>query len=143
MTLRPATSDDAGAVAALESDVFGADAWSARTVAETLVSRTVLVAGQEGVLDGYLVLRTVDGVADLERIAVRPGRRRAGLATSLLAEGRAAAGAERVLLEVRADNEAAIGFYRQAGFEEIDRRRRYYRDGTDAIVLELAPPQGR
>ena len=25
----------------------------------------------------------------------------------------------------------------RAGFVEIDRRRRYYRDGTDAIVLEL------
>jgi ribosomal-protein-alanine N-acetyltransferase len=42
-----------------------------------------------------------------------------------------------VLLEVRADNGPALAFYARTGFAEIHRRRRYYRDGTDAIVLEL------
>ncbi len=49
----------------------------------------------------------------------------------------ATSGRDRVLLEVRADNGPALAFYARAGFAEIDRRRRYYRDGTDAIVLEL------
>ena len=49
---------------------------------------------------------------------------------------RARAGlADRLLLEVRENNEAAIAFYTGHGFVEIDRRARYYRDGTTAVVM--------
>jgi ribosomal protein S18 acetylase RimI-like enzyme len=41
-----------------------------------------------------------------------------------------------MLLEVSAANVGALGFYAAEGFGEIDRRRRYYRDGTDAVVLQ-------
>ena len=46
-------------------------------------------------------------------------------------------GAERMLLEVAADNPGALAFYGAAGFVEIARRRRYYRGGADAVVLQL------
>ena len=46
-------------------------------------------------------------------------------------------GADRMLLEVGAGNAAALGLYAAAGFVEIDRRPRYYRDGADAVVLRL------
>ena len=42
-----------------------------------------------------------------------------------------------MLLEVRADNRGALAFYAEHGFVEIDRRLRYYRDGTDAVVMRL------
>ena len=53
-------------------------------------------------------------------------------------------GAERMLLEVSAANAAAVAFYDAQGFARIDVRRRYYRDGSDALVLarpllEVAP----
>ena len=42
-----------------------------------------------------------------------------------------------VLLEVRADNEAAQHLYRRRGFTEIGRRPRYYQpSGTDAVVMK-------
>jgi ribosomal-protein-alanine N-acetyltransferase len=49
-----------------------------------------------------------------------------------------------VLLEVREDNAAARAFYAAHAFTEIDRRRRYYRDGATAIVLlrDLGPAGG-
>jgi len=40
-----------------------------------------------------------------------------------------------VLLEVREDNAGALAFYAAHRFAEVDRRRRYYRDGATAIVL--------
>jgi ribosomal-protein-alanine N-acetyltransferase len=46
-----------------------------------------------------------------------------------------AGGADRVLLEVREDNAGARAFYAARGFVEVDRRRRYYRDGATAVVL--------
>src|SRR5215217_3321527 len=64
--------------------------------------------------------------------------RRRGLAGGLLAaveEQAAADGATRLLLEVREDNATAADFYQAQGFEEVGRRRGYYRDGAAAVVL--------
>jgi ribosomal-protein-alanine N-acetyltransferase len=40
-----------------------------------------------------------------------------------------------MLLEVSERNEAAVAFYTAHGFSRIDVRPRYYRDGSDALVL--------
>ena len=50
--------------------------------------------------------------------------------------------ADRLLLEVREDNTAALAFYARSGFTEIDRRPRYYADGATAVVLRLAGVRG-
>jgi ribosomal-protein-alanine N-acetyltransferase len=42
-----------------------------------------------------------------------------------------------VLLEVSETNAGARAFYAAHGAVELDRRRRYYRDGSDALVLQL------
>jgi ribosomal protein S18 acetylase RimI-like enzyme len=136
VTIRAATGDDLAGVLALEVELFGADAWSEQTVLATLARGRVLVAEDE-VLLGYVVLADAGDVADLERIGVRRDDQRAGLASALLDAALRDAGPERVLLEVRADNKPALALYARAGFAEIGRRRRYYRDGTDALVLEL------
>lgn len=140
MILRDGTDDDADAVLALESLLFDTDAWSLPMVVSELASedRVVLVAVDDGELVGYAVTLCGVDVADLHRIGVHPRIQRAGVARALLGAslGRAGErGAARMLLEVSASNEPAIALYEQAGFAEIDRRRRYYRDGSDALVL--------
>jgi ribosomal-protein-alanine N-acetyltransferase len=40
-------------------------------------------------------------------------------------------------LEVRVSNEPARQFYRSYGFTEAYRRRAYYQDGEDALVMVL------
>jgi ribosomal-protein-alanine N-acetyltransferase len=47
-----------------------------------------------------------------------------------------------VLLEVRADNPRAQALYVRFGFEQIHVRRRYYRDGTDALIMRLTLTEG-
>ena len=143
MKVRPATEADSDAIAASEADNLGADAWSAGLVAEGVAGRlpTVhyLVAESDGELVGHAVASLVADIAELQRIAVAVSWRRRGVAGALLDEvfGLAAgADAERVLLEVREDNAAALGFYAARGFVELDRRPRYYRDGATAVVLE-------
>lgn len=142
--LRPARTADVARVTALEADLFGADAWSEQQVGDELSApgRAMLVATGEHGSDvvGYAVLGVSGDVADLLRIGVAPAARRTGVASALLAHLRraaAAAGAERLLLEVSAANSGAAAFYADAGFAEIHRRPRYYRDGADAVVLEL------
>jgi ribosomal-protein-alanine N-acetyltransferase len=135
--LRSATAGDVDAVHALEVRLFGVDAWSPRSVHEELTGpRRVAVVACDPDVVGYAVTMTSADVVDLQRIAVDPGHRRAGVAHRLLARVTEQARADRMLLEVSAANVGALGFYAAEGFGEIDRRRRYYRDGTDAVVLQ-------
>lgn len=143
MDVREGTVDDAAAVAALERDCLGRDAWSEGLVREGLAGGlpTVhyLVAEVGGEVVGHAVASHAGDVVELQRIAVRREHRRAGVAGALLA--RVAAVAEpgdRVLLEVREDNAAARAFYDRAGFVGLARRERYYADGAAALVLEAS-----
>jgi ribosomal-protein-alanine N-acetyltransferase len=132
VSLRPATEADLDALATLEQDLFGDDAWSRGSVAAEVSAGRVLVADADG-LAGYVVTLAAGDALDLMRIGVRRDRRRRGLAHALLA---AAATGDRVLLEVSERNTGAIAFYAAEGFTEIARRRRYYRDGSAAVVME-------
>ena len=140
MTLRKATADDVAAVVELERLLFGVDAWSEAQVREELTgSRRRAWVARDPVV-GYAVTLATGDVVDLQRIAVHPDHQRQGLARELLGAALGAARhdrGDRMLLEVGAANTAALAFYAAAGFTEIDRRRRYYRDGTDAVVMRL------
>ena len=144
VALRALGTTDVAAVTSWEAELFGADAWSATAVAGLLTSeRHTFVADLDGRVVGYAVLALAGDVADLERIAVGPAHRRSGVATALLDAARTRAlqaGVGRLLLEVSEANTGARAFYGAAAAQEIDRRRRYYRDGSDALVLELPPP---
>ena len=126
------------AIAVIERGCFGADAWS-----DVLV--TAAVEGERNTVlvddfDAYGAIAVAGDVADLERIAVMPSRRRQGVARRLLDALCAAAhaqGASRMLLEVAADNDAALAFYETYGFTTIGRRAGYYRGGVDALVMQL------
>jgi ribosomal-protein-alanine N-acetyltransferase len=50
-------------------------------------------------------------------------------------------GAEFVSLEVRPSNHSALSLYRQIGFVEVGRRKRYYENGEDAILMEYLFPE--
>jgi [ribosomal protein S18]-alanine N-acetyltransferase len=102
-----------------------------------LPTTVYLVATDGEELTGYAAASIVE-VAELQRIAVAAGHRRTGVASALLARVEDEARArqvDRLLLEVREDNHGACAFYAARGFLELDRRPRYYADGTTAVVL--------
>ena len=41
------------------------------------------------------------------------------------------------MLEVSSENPRAQKLYRRYGFEHIHTRRRYYRDGSDGLIMRL------
>jgi ribosomal-protein-alanine N-acetyltransferase len=143
--IRPARAEDAEALAALEREVFGPDAWSFGQVSDELsvATRQVAVAETDDEIVGYAAISVAGDVADLTRIVVADAHRRSGVASELLGmlhEAARQAGAEQVILEVAASNAAAREFYRAHGYVEISRRRGYYADGDDALVLACAVP---
>jgi ribosomal-protein-alanine acetyltransferase len=97
-------------------------------------------ADEEKIL-GFAIACLVPPQAELESIAVPTTSQREGLGRRLfaaLANEVRAAGAEEILLEVRASNAAALRFYRAAGMTETGRRANYYVDPVeDAILMRL------
>jgi ribosomal-protein-alanine N-acetyltransferase len=149
--VRTAVPADVDAVSRLEDECLGVDAWSEGLVREGIEGRlptvVYLVAEvDDGVDDGvvgHAVVSVAGDIAELQRIAVLPAHRRAGVASALLNGVLDVAGrteADRLLLEVRDDNRAALAFYAHHGFTEIDRRPRYFADGATAVVLRLGIP---
>ena len=143
MRIREATRHDVRSVTALETDLFGREAWSSVAVKEELLGRRriALVAdADDGSLIGYIVAAQSGDLADVHRIAVAEDHQRQGVGRSLLTalcRRCRKAGAARLLLEVSETNEAARALYEAEGWRQLDRRPRYFRDGTDAIVLCL------
>ncbi len=82
---------------------------------------------------------------ELLNITTAPEQRSLGLAKQLLSAGSnaaASAGAQRVLLEVRPSNAAALAAYASFGFEHIAVRKNYYAASAgvareDALILSL------
>lgn len=143
--LRRAGSADLDAIMAIEIPTFGGDAWSPATMGSDLASPYCfyLVDELDGAIVAYAGLRHIPGTsdADIQTIAVRADRRRAGtgrmLMEALIAQA-VAEGAREVFLDVRADNESAQRLYLDLGFEQIGVRPDYYPEGpTDAIVMRL------
>lgn len=142
--IRRATSADVATLADLEVDCQGDDAWSENLIREgvegALPTIGYYVAERDGQVLGYAVASYAGDIAELQRIGVVESARRGGIAGALLDEvitDGAGSGADRMLLEVRASNRGALSFYAARDFVEIDRRPRYYRDGTDAVVMRL------
>jgi ribosomal-protein-alanine N-acetyltransferase len=141
--IRSAGSADIEAIAELERETFGTDAWSTVQVAADIDASLTHVKAAEidGRVVGYAVIAVAGDSADLLRIAVADAFRRAGIASALMEAVEllvAEAGADRVVLEVAASNIGAQEFYRERGYAEIARRRGYYAGGGDALVMARA-----
>jgi ribosomal-protein-alanine acetyltransferase len=144
IVIRAAAISDLDAVSSLERAVFSLAAWSLRSVEEELRAvspdREVLVALEGHDLVGYAVLTRAGDTSDLRRIAVAEEYQRRRIATRLmvaLLSSPPAGECDRVMLEVAAENTAALALYERSGFVETARRERYYHDGADAVVMEL------
>ena len=102
--------------------------------------RVGLVAemAETGKIAGFVVAGILLPQAELESIAVSADQQRCGIGRKLLSamvEELKAAGASEFILEVRASNEQARGFYLSLGWRENGRRQRYYTDPEEDAVL--------
>ena len=140
LVAEPVWASSAEALAALHGRCFEVS-WSAREFGSLLNLRgcTGLACRVDGQYAALALFRQALDEAELLTLATDPGHRRRGLADILLTTGETRLidqGVARVFLEVSQNNPGAATLYRRAGYTEIARRRAYYRDGSDALVLE-------
>ena len=136
-------AEAAALMAEMHAESFAANqAWgvSAITLMLGLPGHFGLLAVRQDAPLGFALGRVQADQAEILTIAVRPGARGQGVGRALLhgllAEA-AKRGALELFLEVAEPNAAARALYAGAGAKEVGRRRRYYADGADALVLRL------
>ncbi|MBO3798712.1 MAG: ribosomal protein S18-alanine N-acetyltransferase [Thermoproteota archaeon] len=98
-----------------------------------------LIAEYKGRISGYVCGRLVGkDSGQVVSIAVEPRSRRRGIGRSLMLELELRFREDRVKtvrLEVGVDNDAAIRLYESLGYQTVGIRRKYYSDGSDALIM--------
>ena len=140
VTLREWTAEDIDNVADLEQACFS-DAWTKEQLSLTFLREGfcgLLVETDDKRLLGYVCATSAFEDADLLIIAVAENARGQGLGgrlmDALFAQLRLR-GVERVFLEVRLSNAAALALYEGRGFTTTRIRKKYYADGEDAAEM--------
>lgn len=121
-------------VAGLHKLCFPHRPWGADEFCDLKKSGCEIIASD----NGFIVWRTVLDTAEIITIGVHPDARGAGIAIAMLGimENEVKKlGVKKILLDVSAENVAAINLYKKCGFIENGRRPKYY-DGVDAILME-------
>ena len=100
-----------------------------------------LIASSSGVDVGCLIAWLISDELQLLDIVVCSEHRRQGhgqqLLQTLLQLARQR-GCSTAVLEVSRNNIAAIKLYEHVGFRRVHLRKAYYKDGSDALLLNLA-----
>ncbi|HXQ50281.1 MAG TPA: ribosomal protein S18-alanine N-acetyltransferase [Stellaceae bacterium] len=139
LRLRTIGRADLETLARIHARCFPEDAWEVAALAGVLAiaGAEARLAEDDGRPVGFLFASIVAEEAEILTFGVAPEARLQGIARALLADlyARAAAlGANRVVLEVAADNSAALALYESEGFRTVGLRNGYYyRDRGPAI----------
>jgi len=102
------------------------------------IDAAIDVAVMDQQVAGYLCSWLICGELQIQNLATSPPFRRRGVGQMLLnyvIERSCQQGLLSAWLEVREDNQAAIHLYLASGFEVQGRRKKYYQDGEDALLL--------
>ena len=119
--------------------------WSRAIFSDCLIAgyfaRVLDAGGSADGIVGYAILSTAADEAHILNLCIDPERRRAGLGQQLLdclLDYARETQIERLFLEVRPSNAAAIELYVRSGFRRLGLRKAYYRTAEgreDALVL--------
>ncbi|MGN0813894.1 MAG: ribosomal protein S18-alanine N-acetyltransferase [Candidatus Coproplasma sp.] len=140
MTVREWRFADILPVSHLEEECFATDRWSYRTFSSCFENPSFygVVAEENGEIIGFGGITVAADSCDLENIFVSEPYRRCGTGAAVLKnlfDAASQRGAEKMFLEVRVSNSAAMAMYLKLGFCGSYARTRYYSDGEDCLVM--------
>ena len=120
------------------------ETWSEELWQKQLLSQRTRIWGPGDPMLGYALFSTVLDEAELIQIAIDPASQGQGLGARLLKfsmDQLAAEGINRLMLEVRASNTAAIRLYQGLGFMQDAVRKGYYPTANgreDALLMSVS-----
>lgn len=149
LRLRKAVPGDVDRLTDIEVLSFSGDRISKRSFARHIASRSAaaIVAAKGPNVAGYalVLFRRNSGIARLYSLAVDPAFAGQSIGRALVREAERVAlrrGADRLRLEVRADNRPALSLYGASGFQKICDLQDYYADGGNGMRYEKALKTG-
>ncbi len=135
----PAGPAHAVALATIHASAFPPDdSWS-----DTAIASLLATPGVQAWIDprgGMILTRLAADEAEILTLAVTHAARRQGIARALLRAATttlAGQGAQALFLEVSDSNDAARALYLATGFQPAGIRPRYYKNGSNALLLKL------
>lgn len=143
--IRPLRKEDIPAAAALEKKYFTCP-WSENSLRESMdnPNASFLGAYEGRSLLGYGGIYVVCGEGEITDIVVEESFRKKGIGERLtrgLTEKAFREGAQKVFLEVRKSNDAALGCYEKCGYQCVGVRKNFYeKPMEDAVVMCIEAP---
>lgn len=138
LNFRPMIDKDISRVHKIECQLFD-DAWPKRSFKTELKQKHVsypFVVEENNEIIGYIICWYYIDELHIGNIAVIPEKQRLGIGKYLLEKiFEYFVEYKRAFLEVRESNTIAINLYLKFGFEAIYRRKAYYPNGEDALVM--------
>ena len=135
---RPMTVDDVTQVHKIESMLFS-DPWPKHSFKNELRQKNIsfpFVVEEDNRIIGYIICWFYSDELHIGNIAVIPQKQRKGIGTFMLNQVfDFFTDYKKAYLEVRESNKKAINLYQSFEFETIFRRKSYYTNGEDALVM--------
>lgn len=139
MIIREMTQADLNAVTEIDRDSFS-QPWPDNAFAAEIENKNArcLVAEENQIIFGYIVIWLVLDEAHIATIAIEKSKRGQGFSKRILKTALQSAyleGSRFVYLEVRESNTVAIHLYTQLGFEIVGLRKAYYKNNNENAIL--------
>lgn len=140
--IKQATSVDLPTLLSMEGEILGM--WTRQMIEDDLADirkEIYLISNNETEPAGYIdIWYGYENDCHILSFGVLEKYRKKGMGGSLLnyvIETAKIRNLSFISLEVRADNPEAIHLYKKFGFEELGYRKKYYKDGSDALIMML------
>ena len=146
-TYRQANAFDLPVFASLDKELFPYSPWSASQYKEEFSAPTrhfVVAVDEQQSIIGYAGVFAPGGAeADVLTVGVVPAHRGKGIARQLMVmitDWAQQKGSIAMMLEVKVDNQDAIGLYESLGYSKLNTRKDYFGPGLDTLVMRLELP---
>jgi ribosomal-protein-alanine N-acetyltransferase len=122
---------------------FGSESWSLDQFKDCLKNKNYItyVILEEETPTGFLIAQDLIDSINLLLIAIESKHKNKGFASQLLAKliKLSKEKKQKIWLEVKETNLSAINLYKKFGFQNLYERKKYYKDGHSALILEKSP----
>lgn len=138
MNIQRAGIEDVEAIYHIATGAFGSSPWPIKIFQHELscIRNQYFVAKINHTIVGFIGMTTILDEAEITSLAVLPDYQKQGIAQALIARVLSVPDLKRILLEVSEHNGAAQGLYIKNSFTVYNRRRHYYKNGDDALLME-------
>jgi ribosomal-protein-alanine N-acetyltransferase len=141
MTLRSGHISDLKNIVEIENQVYKKPYWSVKMFERLLIdnsNESIWVYEKDYSIFGFIIDLRIDDEINILNIAIDKSHQKRGHGSNMLLDYlRIIPEKSTIFLEVNENNNNAISIYKKHCFKKINKRKSYYKDGSDAIIMKL------